>query len=456
MNHSLPYFLIGLVLSRQLMKFSRENHLPRYQRLFRNALIFTFIIFAGEAASSASGTFRWVWHLFLISELAFSLLYTAFRPLRMYVMAFVPYVLISFFNDLVQAINHDFFNSWINYFSTARLLALIWIFALLFSFDRQRKVAEKERIRRQKEEEINRAIAMRKVELEGLVTERTSELTEQKEQLEKTLAELQATQSQLIYSEKMASLGELTAGVAHEMQNPLNFVNNFSEVTIELIDEMKAELDNGNQGNALSLAEEVRQNLGKIAYHGKTADSVVKGMLLHSRKSLGAKEAVDINALAEEYLRLSYFSLRAKDKTFHAELITDFDQSLSADLTGAGKIEIYPQEMGRVILNLINNAFYAVREKMKRNIPGYKPSVKVTTKRGGDEVEIRVKDNGTGIPSLILNKIFQPFFTTKPTGEGTGLGLSLSYDIVTKVHGGELKVETVEGEYSEFIVQIPV
>jgi signal transduction histidine kinase len=254
----------------------------------------------------------------------------------------------------------------------------------------------------------------------------------------------------------MASLGELTAGVAHEMQNPLNFVNNFSEVSIELMDEMKTEIENGNRENALAVANEIRQNLEKIIHHGKSADGVVKGMLLHSRKSLGAKELADINALADEYLRLSYFSLRAKDKSFHATMKTDFDKSLSADSSGIGKVNVYPQELGRVILNLINNAFYAVRVKMKKNIPGYVPTVSVTTKRVGEEVEIVVRDNGTGIPSSALSKIFQPFFTTKPTGEGTGLGLSLSYDIVTKVHGGELTVETEEGEFTAFTVRIPV
>jgi two-component system NtrC family sensor kinase len=456
MSASIPQFLICLVLSQQLMRFSRINNLPRWEKFFKNALIFTIFLIIAEASLSAANTVRWIWYAFIIVLVSYPLRQKEFRPLYNYVMAFAPYVLVSLTSDLINLIIPDFFHSWINFFSTARLLALIWLVAILFNQSRQRKAAEKERIKRQKEDELNRAIAIRKVELEELVTERTAELTEQKEQLEQTLADLTAAQSQLIYSEKMASLGELTAGVAHEMQNPLNFVNNFSEVSIELLDEMKNELDNGNMENALATADEIKQNLEKIMHHGKSADAVVKGMLLHSRKGLGSKEPTDINALADEYLRLSYFSLRAKDKLFQATLKTDFDQTLSADGSGKGKIIVFPQEIGRVILNLINNAFYAVREKKKQNIPEYIPTVSVTTKRIDNEVEIIVRDNGTGIPSNALTKIFQPFFTTKPTGEGTGLGLSLSYDIVTKVHGGELTVETEEGEFTAFTVRIPV
>jgi two-component system, NtrC family, sensor kinase len=456
MSLSIPQFLICLVLSQQFLKFSRVNNLPRWEKLFRYAFIFTFFLIIAEASLSATATVKWIWYAFLIVLISYPFREKVFRPMHNYIMAFVPYVGISLVSDLTNLFFPDFFHGWINYFSTARLLALIWLVAIFFSQSRQRKAAEKERIRRQKEDEMNRAIAIRKVELEGLVAERTAELTKQKEQLEFTLAELTATQSQLIYSEKMASLGELTAGVAHEMQNPLNFVNNFSEVSIELLDEMKNELENGNKENVLAVADEIKQNLEKIRHHGKSADAVVKGMLLHSRKNVGAKELTDINALADEYLRLSYFSLRAKDKSFHATLKTDFDPTLSSDSSGKGKINVFPQELGRVILNLINNAFYAIREKKKLNIPEYMPTVSVTTKRINNEVEIIVRDNGTGIPSGALSKIFQPFFTTKPTGEGTGLGLSLSYDIVTKVHGGELTVETEEGEFTVMTVRIPV
>jgi two-component system, NtrC family, sensor kinase len=265
--------------------------------------------------------------------------------------------------------------------------------------------------------------------------------------LEKTLVELKSTQSQLIQSEKMASLGELTAGIAHEIQNPLNFVNNFSEVSTELVDEMNEEIDRGNLSDAKEIANDLKQNLEKINHHGKRAGDIVKGMLQHSRSSSGSKEPTDINKLADEYLRLAYHGLRAKDKSFNATLKTDYDESI-------GNINIIPQDIGRVILNLITNAFYVVDEKKKAGIEVYEPTVSVSTKKINDKIEIKVSDNGKGIPQKVLDKIFQPFFTTKPTGQGTGLGLSLSYDIV-KAHGGELKVETKEGEGSTFIIQLP-
>ena len=272
---------------------------------------------------------------------------------------------------------------------------------------------------------------------------------ESKEALLKTLEELKAAQSQLIQSEKMASLGELTAGIAHEIQNPLNFVNNFSDVNTELIDELSREIETGNLKEVRVLAKDIKENEQKINHHGKRADAIVKGMLQHSRSSSGVKEPTDINALCDEYLRLSYHGLRAKDKSFNATMKTDFDQTI-------GNINIIPQDIGRVILNLLTNAFYAVTERNKQGIVGYEPTVSITTKKSGNKVEIRVTDNGNGIPQKLLDKIFQPFFTTKPTGQGTGLGLSLSYDIVTKGHGGELKVETKEGEGSEFIVKMPI
>lgn len=271
--------------------------------------------------------------------------------------------------------------------------------------------------------------------------------------LEKTLSDLKSTQSQLIQSEKMASLGELTAGIAHEIQNPLNFVNNFSEVNKELLAEMKEEMDKGNLDDAKAIANDVINNQEKINHHGKRADSIVKGMLQHSRSSNGLQEPADINALCDEYLRLSYHGLRAKDKSFNATMKTDFDKNI-------GNVNIIPQDIGRVVLNLINNAFYVVDEKKKSGITNYEPTVSVSTKKINDKpdsyrVEIKIADNGNGIPQKVLDKIFQPFFTTKPAGQGTGLGLSLAYDIV-KAHGGELKVETKEGEGSAFMIQLPV
>ncbi len=262
---------------------------------------------------------------------------------------------------------------------------------------------------------------------------------------EETLLELKTTQAQLIQSEKMASLGELTAGIAHEIQNPLNFVNNFSELSSELMDEMKEELSKGNYEDADTIADNIKQNLEKIYHHGNRADAIVKGMLQHSRQTEGIKELTDINALCDEYLRLSYHGLRAKDKNFNADFKTDFDESI-------GKINIVPQDIGRVLLNLFNNAFYAVKAEQKTADKNYKPLVSIQTKKLNNKVEIVVKDNGNGIPQTIIDKIFQPFFTTKPTGEGTGLGLSLAYDIITKEHNGTIKVESTEGEGSTFII----
>jgi signal transduction histidine kinase len=267
--------------------------------------------------------------------------------------------------------------------------------------------------------------------------------------LTQTLEELKTTQVQLIQSEKMASLGELTAGIAHEIQNPLNFVNNFSEVSNELIEEMTEQMEKGNAEEAKAIANEIKMSLEKINLHGKRADGIVKSMLQHSRTSSGKKEPTDINVLADEYLRLAYHGMRAKDKSFNAAIKTDYDETI-------GLIKIISQDVGRVILNLITNAFYAVMEKKKLHPEGYEPTVTVSTKKIDNKIIVSVKDNGTGIPQKALDKIFQPFFTTKPTGQGTGLGLSLSYDIVTKGHGGELKVETKEGESTGFSVILPV
>jgi len=264
--------------------------------------------------------------------------------------------------------------------------------------------------------------------------------------IEKAYSELKTTQVQLIQSEKMASLGELTAGIAHEIQNPLNFVNNFSDVNKELLIEMKDEMNKGNIDDANAIANDVIENEEKINHHGKRADAIVKGMLQHSRSSTSVKEPTNINALADEYLRLSYHGLRAKDKSFNATLKTDFDNTI-------GKINIIPQDIGRVFLNLYNNAFYAVNEKMKTAGENYEPTVSVQTKKLNDKIILTVMDNGNGIPQKVVDKIFQPFFTTKPTGQGTGLGLSLSYDII-KAHGGEIKVETKEGEFTEFVISI--
>jgi len=269
----------------------------------------------------------------------------------------------------------------------------------------------------------------------------------QKKTAEETLLQLKAAQAQLIQAEKMASLGELTSGIAHEIQNPLNFVNNFSELNIEMIAELQQEISKGNYEEVKAIATDIEVNEGKINHHGKRADAIVKGMLQHSNARQGNKELTDINLLADEYLRLSYHGLRTKDQSINVTVKTDFDNSI-------GNISIIPQEIGRVLLNILTNAFYAVIEKKTQQGADYEPAVSIGTKKIGNSVEIKISDNGNGIPPSIADKIFQPFFTTKPTGQGTGLGLSLAYDIV-KAHGGQIRVETKENEGTTFIIQLP-
>ncbi|WP_295799822.1 ATP-binding protein [Mucilaginibacter sp.] len=294
---------------------------------------------------------------------------------------------------------------------------------------------------KQTEAERTKLVQEQNLQLELKVEERTAAL-------KASIDDLRTTQRQLIQSEKMASLGELTAGIAHEIQNPLNFINNFSEVSVELIAEMNDELKTGNITEGMEIAADIETNLQKINSHGKRADAIVKGMLQHSRQSSDKKEPTDINALCDEYLRLSYHGLRAKDKAFNAVLQTDFE-------TGLPLINVVPQDIGRVMLNLFTNAFYSVTEKKKQGTK-FEPKLNVTTKLTNGFIEITVRDNGIGIPQKIIDKIYQPFFTTKPTGQGTGLGLSLSYDIITKMHNGELLVDTKEGEFAQFIVRIPM
>jgi len=303
----------------------------------------------------------------------------------------------------------------------------LFIIGLIFATD---KVQRNRIIRREREKNREREL-------------------EQAKEIEKAYKELKATQSQLIQSEKMASLGELTAGIAHEIQNPLNFVNNFSDVSIDLMDELDDEMKDGNVKEVELIKKDLKSNLEKIHHHGQRASSIVKGMLSHSRMGNREKELTDINVLADEYLRLAYHGLRAKDKSFKAEFKADLDESLP-------KIKVISQDIGRVFLNIINNAFYAVATKAQKGDNGFVPEVIIKTKKLSDKVEIRIKDNADGIPGDVLDKIFQPFFTTKPSGQGTGLGLSLSYDIITKGHNGQLKVDTKEGEGTEFIIELPI
>lgn len=338
---------------------------------------------------------------------------------------------------------------YLSYISIGFLVeALALSYLLTIRFDWENKSLEQDRLNVQsllleQTKENERIIKEQNVLLEQKVAERTNELIIEKKKVEDTLSQLQATQDQLIQKEKLASLGELTAGIAHEIQNPLNFVNNFSELSVELAKELDEEIEKDvmDKGLVKELMTDLIQNQEKISIHGKRASSIVKGMLEHSRTSKGEKELTDINQLADEYLRLSYHGLRAKDKSFNSNFKTDFDENLP-------KIEIIPQDIGRVLLNLINNAFYAVGSIEK-------PLVIVTTKKTEKQVLITVQDNGIGMTEEVKAKIFQPFFTTKPTGQGTGLGLSLAYDIVTKGHGGTLEVESAEGKGTTFVVKLP-
>lgn len=358
----------------------------------------------------------------------------------------LPFFIVNSLRDIMEYLFSSFTKENDSIIDLVFLGSLFWMIAFAISTNNQIKALKKE-------EEKNRIVVGENEKLEILVRERTSEISAQKEQLESTVEELKATQNQLVQQEKLASLGELTAGIAHEIQNPLNFVNNFSELNMELIEELMSPETPRGGIEEQELLSDIKQNLEKINHHGKRAASIVKGMLQHSRTNTGQKETTDINALVDEFLRLSYHGLRAKDKTFNADFKTELDPNLPV-------IEAVPQDIGRVLLNLINNAFYACAERSRAQskVNGetpYKPLVTVSTLKIDNAIEIRVKDNGAGISEDNMEKIFQPFFTTKPTGKGTGLGLSLAYDIVTKGHGGTIDVESKEGVGTEFIIRLP-
>jgi two-component system, NtrC family, sensor kinase len=392
----------------------------------------------------------------LFSPMAYCLLIGTLWQLReqqgakLFLWAFYPIGAAYIFQSFAHLFPEGSFKDFIDFADSVYKFSMLWmlgfgIYALVQT--------QRDKKKQQEGEQQLQVAEARKSELEYLVSERTLELTTQKETLELTLNELRSTQSQLVHAEKMASLGELTAGIAHEIQNPLNFVNNFSELSVELAQELREELEkpNADKQLILDLANDLLQNQEKINHHGKRAASIVTGMLQHARTSTGIKESVDLNLLADEYLRLSYHGLRAKNKSFNANTITQFDPTI-------GKTPVILQDIGRVLLNLTNNAFYAVqqREKIaKETGEQYMPTVTISTKRIKGGVEICVRDNGTGIPENLKAKIFQPFFTTKPTGEGTGLGLSISYDIVTKGHGGTMRLESVEDEGTAFFIRLP-
>ena len=429
------YFLAAFLLIMRLRKILKHSPLfPEWRNLLNFGWLGVCMAY-GAVNKLDDPVAGLIGAALLLGFLAYLNRQDDFKPFDFYIQAHYPLVAVGIASSLVEIIAPAFYDKYDSWFQGASLVAFAWIFARWVSSKKQ-------------QEELKIA-TLRNTELDRLVAERTAELTLQKNELQETVKLLQATQAQLIQQEKLASLGELTAGIAHEIQNPLNFVNNFSEVSMELIDEMEEELNKGDKDEAMAIAGDIKQNLEKIIHHGRRADGIVKGMLQHSRASSDTKEATNINTLADEYFRLAYHGLRAKDKSFNAELVTNFAANLPP-------ITVVPQDIGRVLLNLFTNAFYATQQKQKISGADYKPTVAVTTAIVGKNIRISVRDNGTGIPENIKEKIMQPFFTTKPTGEGTGLGLSLSYDIVVKAHGGKIDIDSKEGEYTEFTITLPV
>ena len=430
-------------------------YLPEWDKVLKNSWVTALLLLLSSELLSLPFVLKAYFGLLIVVIFAFVYYIREQRPVRMLLIALYPAVIALTFNTLFRLLLPRVHAENSGLFSSSVAISTAWLIGFGIYAQRQNK---REQLQRRKDEAERKQIEARKNELEAQVAERTAELTNQKEVLETALAELKSTQEQLVHNEKMASLGELTAGIAHEIQNPLNFVNNFAELSVELAQELREELEKPDVDKTLvmDLARDLAHNQEKINHHGKRAANIVTGMLQHARTSTGTKEPTDLNALADEYLRLAYHGLRAKDSSFNATMVADFDPAI-------GKVEVVPQDMGRVLLNLINNAFYAVNQRKLnvgevQNLSGvkYEPTVTVSTRlTPKGTVEIRIRDNGTGIPDAVKAKIFQPFFTTKPTGQGTGLGLSLAYDIVTKGHGGTLEVESAEGEGTEFKIRLP-
>ncbi|MFD2786331.1 sensor histidine kinase [Hymenobacter rubripertinctus] len=446
--------LVAIFVVRTLRQFlDLPGRIPRLNQ------VLGYIWVPGVALYGFSQLIGWktdqldeLYMLFLLAVVALVLVRVqTYRPARTLLLAIAPYLLYSLIELISTLISNRLLEQYDNVFGNSQGFAIIWLVTFGFIARNQKKHLEKERLEREAEEEAKRKIEVQNAALELMVAERTASLTQQTEELREALKELKVTQDQLIQAEKMASLGELTAGIAHEIQNPLNFVTNFSDVSTELLTELEEEQQRPDRDLALEaeLLHDLRQNLTKITHHGQRAASIVRGMLEHSRASTGERQPTNLNQLADEYLRLAYHGLRARDKSFNATLLTDFAPDLPL-------LEAVSQDLGRVLLNLLTNAFYAVQKRREAQPDGYVPTVSVRTRPlPGGGVEVRVRDNGTGIPEAVRQKIFQPFFTTKPTGEGTGLGLSLSYDIITKGHNGTLNVETEEGRGTEFIMELP-
>jgi two-component system, NtrC family, sensor kinase len=436
-----------------------ETSMPEFYKIIKFSWLGMLILLL--VAESLSVKFFTRNYLEIISLLILYILYKSkgtSQNIRAVSLSVLPLIVTLFFSDIFKLIVPKFHKNNDDFFDNIITFASIWLFGFGIYAQRQYKRDKAQKIKEAFERQV---LEDKKNSLENQVAERTAEITQQKEALEKTVTELKTTQTQLIHAEKMASLGELTAGIAHEIQNPLNFVNNFSEMSVELAQELTEELDKDliDKDLVKELMNDLIQNQEKISHHGKRASSIVKGMLEHSRTSSGQKELTDINALADEYLRLSYHGLRAKDKTFNADFKMEFEENLP-------KIEVITQDFGRVLLNLMNNAFYAVNSPLTpRGGIERKPLVVVKTEYilganspsgGKGAIIIKITDNGTGMPEAVKAKIFQPFFTTKPTGEGTGLGLSLAYDIVTKGHNGTIDAQSVENQGTEFTITLPI
>lgn len=444
----LNFFVAFIALRFIRTHLNTQESLPQYDQYLKvlNLFIVPFLLLLNFTSFERFlPTINFVWFMVFSAIIYVLWLLRENNLASSLLKAGLPFFIVNSLRDFIEYFLPNFIKENDSIIDLVFLGSLFWMIAFAISTNNQIKALKKE-------EEKNKLVVGENEKLEMLVKERTSEILAQKEQLELTVEELKATQNQLVQQEKLASLGELTAGIAHEIQNPLNFVNNFSEVSVELIEELRSPLTPKGGIEEEELLSDLSQNLEKINHHGKRAASIVRGMLQHSRTSTGQKENTDLNALADEFLRLSYHGLRAKDKTFNA----DFKADLQSDLPN---IQAVPQDIGRVFLNLINNAFYACNERSKKEIGKlevYKPMVVVSTKVIGEIIEIRVIDNGLGISEENMEKIFQPFFTTKPTGKGTGLGLSLAYDIITKGHGGTMEVESLEGEGATFVIKMPI